>query len=59
MHFKFQTHDLTDCTAVVEHLRQLNIRITEELERQKVKSSSVTSRMDQIQGSHQVRKQVW
>ncbi|XP_059082572.1 restin homolog [Tigriopus californicus] len=44
--------EIVDLTAVVEHLRQLNIRITEQHERHKVRFDSINSRMKETQSSY-------
>ena len=48
--FLFQNQDLKDLAAVVEHMRQLNIRTAEQLEKQKIKTNSALSRLEQTQG---------
>ena len=48
--FLLQNQDLKDLAAVVEHMRQLNIRTAEQLEKQKIKTNSALSRLEQTQG---------
>ena len=48
--FKFQNQDLKDLAAVVEHMRQLNVRTVEQLEKQKIKTNSALGRLEQTQG---------
>ena len=48
--FPLQNQELKDLAAVVEHMRQLNIRTAEELEKQKIKTNSALSRLEQTQG---------
>merc|ERR1719189_931515 len=45
-----KNQELKDLVAVVEHMRQLNIRTAEELEKQKIKTNSALSRLEQTQG---------
>jgi len=45
-----KNQDLKDLAAVVEHMRQLNIRTAEQLEKQKIKTNSALSRLEQTQG---------
>jgi len=45
-----KNQDLKDLAAVVEHMRQLNIRTVEQLEKQKLKTNSYASRFELTQG---------
>merc|ERR1719412_2459171 len=45
-----KNQDLKDLAAVVEHMRQLNIRTVEQFEKQKLKTSSVLSRFELTHG---------
>ena len=41
---------MKDLAAVVEHMRQLNVRTVEQLEKQKIKTNSALGRLEQTQG---------
>jgi hypothetical protein len=41
---------LKDLAAVVEHIRQSNVRTVEQLEKQKIKTNSALGRLEQTQG---------
>merc|ERR1719150_3349219 len=45
-----KNQELKDLAAVVEHMRQLNIRTAEQLEKQKLKTNSILSRFELTQG---------
>jgi len=45
-----KNQDLKDLAAVVEHMRQLNVRTVEQLEKQKIKTNSALGRLEQTQG---------
>ena len=45
-----KNQDLKDLAAVVEHMRQLSIRTQEQLEKQKLKTNSMISRLEVTQG---------
>ena len=50
LNFIFQNQELKDLAAVVEHMRQLNVRTVEQLEKQKLRNNSLHGRLEQTQG---------
>ena len=45
-----KNQEFRDLQGVVEHMRQLNIRTVESLEKQKIRTSSIIQRFEQTQG---------
>ena len=49
MNFKLQDKEMKNLFGVVEHMRQLNLRTVEHLEKQKLRNSALSTQLDHTQ----------